>query len=499
MSVSFYWKRDMAHNNPLSAGITLLGLGPGNPELLTRQAWQVLENSAVVYLRTRRHPVCAGFPASLQVESFDYLYDTAESFEEVYQHIIGKVLELGSRPEGVVYAVPGHPFVAEATTSEIARRAREMGIPVQVVEGLSFLEPTLTALKLDPLPRLVLIDALDIAAEHVPPYPPGTAAIIVQVYSPEVASNIKLTLTSVFPDEHPVKLVHAAGTDQELVEDLCLYEIDRSRNIGLLTSLYVPPLPASTSFEAFLEVVAHLRAPDGCPWDKEQTHLSLRPFLLEETYELLDALDREDFQAMREELGDLLLQIMLHAQIASEVGEFSMAEVIRGIHDKIVSRHPHVFGDLKLGDAQGVLLNWERLKAAERITNGKEEAGLLGSVPGALPALSQADQYQRRVSRVGFDWPDRSGIYDKVAEEIEEVRQAADREANQAEIGDLLFSVVNLARSYEVDAESALREANVRFRQRFGYIERVARNQGRTLSDLSLQEMDALWEESKSE
>ena len=188
---------------------------------------------------------------------------------------------------------------------------------------------------------------------------------------------------------------------------------------------------------------------------------------------------------------------MLHAKIANEAGEFNMAEIVRGVHAKIVRRHPHVFGDVKLHDAEGVLQNWERLKAAERHAHGELEKGLLDSVALALPALVQAQTYQERAARVGFDWRDIQGVLDKVKEEMGEVLAAVDREARAAELGDLLFSVVNLARWYQVDAESALREANARFRKRFAYIEKAARNEARNLQDMTLEEMDAYWEAAK--
>jgi tetrapyrrole methylase family protein/MazG family protein len=331
----------------------------------------------------------------------------------------------------------------------------------------------------------------------VPPFPTSAPAIVAQIHSQVVASNVKLALMSLYPNEHPVKLVHAAGTSNALVESLPLYEIDRSQHTGLLTALYVPPLGPATSFEAFQELIAHLRSPDGCPWDKEQTHQTLRDHLIEEAYEVLEALDADDAGAMREEFGDLLLQIVLHAQIASEYGEFSMADVLESIHTKIVYRHPHVFGDLDLKDAQDVLHNWERLKEAERSATGKEEKGLLDGVALALPALVQAQEYQGRAGRVGFDWPDIQGVIDKLDEEIKEVNAAQKPEERAGEIGDLLFAVVNLARWYDVDAESALREANARFRTRFSQIEAGARAQGRSISDLSLDEMEALWQKAK--
>ena len=487
----------MAIPTQSSPGITLLGLGPGDPDLLTRQAWRILESSAEVYLRTRQHPTVAGFPPHLKIYSFDDLYETAQSFETVYSQIVEQVLALGRRPQGVIYAVPGHPFVAEATGPEIARRARQEGLPLRIVEGLSFLGPVYSALGLDPYPHTALVDALELATAHVPSFPPSSPAIIAQVHSTAVAADVKLTLMALYPDEHPVQLVHAAGTAQARVESLALYEIDRSPSIGLLTALYVPPLGPATSFEAFQEIIAHLRAPDGCPWDRQQTHLSLRTYLLEEVYEVLAALDAEDAQSLKEEFGDLLLQIVLHAQIAMEEGEFTMSELLQGIHTKIVRRHPHVFGDLELKDAQGVLQNWERLKEKERHANGNAEASLLDGVALALPALVQAEQYQLRAARVGFDWPDIQGVLDKLEEELLEVHAAQGTDERADEIGDVLFAVVNLARWYNLDPESALRAANQRFKSRFYYIEQAARAQGRSISDMTIDEMEAKWQEAK--
>jgi tetrapyrrole methylase family protein/MazG family protein len=480
-----------------SPGITLLGLGPGDPALLTRQAWQLLETLPEIYLRTRQHPTVQGFPPTLQVHSFDDVYEQEGSFEHVYAHIVARVLELGQRPQGVVYAVPGHPFVAEATCPEIARQAVQAGLRLRIIEGLSFLEPAFTALGIDPLPHTTLVDALLLASAIVPPFPPDAPVLIAQIHSKAVASDVKLTLMEIYPDDHPVKLVHAAGTGQQMVESLPLFEIDHSPHIGLLTSLFIPPLAPGTSFEAFHEIIAHLRAPDGCPWDRQQTHQTLRPHLLEETYEALTALDSDDPEHMREEFGDLLLQIVLHAQIASEYGEFNLSQVIKGIYDKIIRRHPHVFGDWQVDGVGHVLQNWEKLKAAERESNGGTEKGLLDGVALALPALTQAQEIQGRAARVGFDWPDIQGVVDKICEECAEFVNAEDDSSRMAEIGDLFFALVNLARRCDLDAESALRETNLRFRKRFAHIEQSARQQDRRLSDLTLDEMEALWQAAK--
>ncbi len=480
-------------------GITILGLGPGSPGQLTREAWDVLSQAGEVWLRTGQHPTVSGLPASVEIHTFDDLYEQHVSFDEVYAAIVSKVLELGRRPEGVIYAVPGHPFVAERTSPEIARIARDEGLGLRLVEGLSFMEPTCSALGLDPFPHTALVDALALGSGCVPPFPSDSPALIAQIYSKLTASEVKLALTSVYPDQHPVRLIHAAGTKGQLVEDLHLFEIDRSPHIGLLTSLYLPPLGPGTSFESFQEIVARLRAPDGCPWDREQTHQSLRPHLLEEAYEAIAALDADDPGKMREEFGDLLLQIVLNAQIGSEYGEFTMAEVIQGIHDKIVRRHPHVFGDVKVDGVGNVLSNWEKIKETERKENGEKEKGLLDGVPLALPALTQAQEYQDRAARVGFDWPEIEGVLEKIAEEIEEVRRAENDDELAAELGDLLFALVNLARWKNVDAESALRGTNQRFKRRFAFVEQGAQKAGKPLTAMTLDEMEALWQAAKRE
>ena len=483
---------------PASPGITLLGLGPGNPDQLTREAWDLLNSAGEIFLRTSQHPVVSAFPANLTVHSFDDLYESEENVEEVYRKIVSRVLELGERPRGVVYAVPGHPFVAEATAPEIARRAKAAGIPVRVVQGLSFVEPMLAAVGADLLPQTAIVDALDLVRQHHPLFPPHAPALITQVHSQHVAGELKITLMAQYPDEHPVRLVHAAGTADERVEDLPLHEIDHSQHITALTALYLPPLAENTSFEEFQDLIAHLRAPEGCPWDREQTHQSLRRNLIEEAYEVIEAIDAEDPKAMQEEFGDLLAQVVLNAQIATEAGEFRMSDVLHGITTKLISRHPHVFGDLELKDADAVIANWEHLKAGERKAKG-EERGVLDGVAAALPALSQAETYTARAARVGFEWPNIEGVLGDVAEEIKELKAAESAEEKRAEFGDILFALVNLARWLKIDPEAALRAANARFKRRFAYVEAGARAQGRALKDMTLEEMDALWEEGKKQ
>jgi tetrapyrrole methylase family protein / MazG family protein len=359
-------------------------------------------------------------------------------------------------------------------------------------------EAAFNALQLDLQSQVTLIDARDLAGRHVPPFPTSAPALVGGLQSLSLAAGVQQALLSLYPAGHRVQLVHVSEQDDPpQIEELPLGEIHHSSRLANGSCLYLPALGAATSFEAFQEIIAHLRAPDGCPWDREQTHQTLRTHLLEETYEVLVALDANSPAEMREEFGDLLLQVVLHAQIAAEYGEFNMAEVLESIHTKLVRRHPHVFGEVEVKDAQGVLRNWERLKAEERQANGKTEASLLDGVASALPALLQAEQYQRRAAHVGFDWPSIQGVLDKLEEELQEVHAARDAAERYAEIGDLLFAVVNLARWLKVEPESALRDTNRRFHHRFSYIEQQARLQGRSITDLSLDEMEALWQEAK--
>jgi tetrapyrrole methylase family protein/MazG family protein len=474
--------------------ITIVGLGPGDPRHLTREAWAVLEAASEVWLRTKHHPTVAGLPSYLTLHSFDYLYEEAEDFLQVYDAIAGELLRLGERPEGAVYAVPGHPLVGEATVRQVLSQAEEAGLAVHVVEGLSFVEPTLTALRIDALAGLQVYDAVELAAHHHPLLSPDLPALVGQLYSRALAADVKLTLMNQYPDDHEVMLVHAAGTLEQRVVRLPLYELDRQNDIAHLTTLYVPPLPGVTSFEGLQDTVAHLRAPDGCPWDREQTHESLRAGLLEEVYEALAAIDVGDIPAMQEELGDLLLQILLQVQIATEEGEFKMAQVIAGIDAKLKHRHPHVWGERPVKGTEEVLRRWEELKREEK----GEGSSVLDGVPTALPALQQADVYSRRAARLGFDWTEASGVAEKIREEMAEVEAATAPEEREAELGDLLFAIVNWARWLGVNPESALREASARFARRFRVVERMARERGLDMTALTVDELEVLWQEAKS-
>lgn len=477
--------------------ITIVGLGPGSIDDVTRRAWTALENARVVYLRTRLHPSVPELPKAPIYESFDDVYETTGDFEQIYTTITERLLEAAEAGD-VVYAVPGDPMMGESTTRRLLEAAASRRHTVQIINGVSYVEPILTLLGVDGMTGLQLLDALDLAAMHHPPINPDYPALLGQVYSRAVASDLKLTLMNQYPDDFQMALVHAAGTTAAAVEWLPLFEIDRSTAISHLTSLYVPALGNMSSFEQFQEVIAHLRAPEGCPWDRKQTHLSLRKYLIEEAYEVLETLDNEDANSLREELGDLLLQIVLHTQIAIDDGEFRMSDVLSAINRKLIRRHPHVWGETAVSGAEEVVTNWDAIKRAEHDEQGKVRASILDGVPKGLPALMQAYEYVAKAAKPGFDWERVEDVVAKVREEFDEVLTATDDAHRKEEMGDLLFVLVNWARWLKIDPEEALRAANAKFYRRFQYIEERANEAGKRLEDHTLAQMDAWWDEAKA-
>ncbi|MDZ4765204.1 MAG: nucleoside triphosphate pyrophosphohydrolase [Chloroflexota bacterium] len=475
--------------------LTIIGLGPSSADDVTRRAWRALETAETVFLRTREHPCVPDLPMAAYT-SFDELYNATPHFDAIYTTIAARVLAAAQAGE-VVYAVPGDPLVAEESVTRLIAAARAANVPYAVINGVSFIEPILALLEIDALDGLQLHDALTIAALHHPPLNPDVPALLAQVYSRQVASDLKLTLMNQYPDDFVVTLIHAAGTPDAKLERLALHEIDHSRDIRYLTALYVPALGEMSSFEQFQEIIAHLRAPEGCPWDQEQTHRSLRRYLLEETYEVLETLDADDAQSLSGELGDLLLQIVLHTQIAIDDGEFRMADVLRAVNAKMVRRHPHVFRDTKVAGTAEVLSNWDAIKKQER-GDQEQRVSLLDNVGRGLPALMQGIGYQKEAAKVGFDWTNVADVIAKVREELDEVLTATTPEHRSDELGDLLFAIANWARHLKVDPETALRATNAKFYRRFRHIEQSAAAANCALADMTLDEMDALWNDAKA-
>ena len=344
--------------------------------------------------------------------------------------------------------------------------------PSTILPGVSFLEPAFAALAVDPIDGVHILDACTLAESHHPPVDPQNGVIVAQLHSRRLAGDVKLTLMNAYPDDHPVTLVSSASAPRQRLRTMPLYELDRHDDFDDMTTLWAPPLPHPGGYNALQEVIAHLRAPDGCPWDREQTHESLRPYVLEETYEVLDAIDAGDTTALAEELGDLLIQAAIHVQIATEEGEFKLDDVIHHVVNKLIRRHPHVFGDVAVNGVSDVTRNWETIKQAER--KATPHKTLLDGIPTALPALALAQSYVERLARVGYPLPEASTL-------------------NEAELGAALLVLVEQAQAGGLDAESGLRCVCSGLRARLQHIETHLAAENRSLVDLSPAQQAALW------
>lgn len=479
--------------------IKIVGLGAGDLNQLPFGVYRLLTETKHLFLRTKEHPVIDELNETITYRSFDDVYEANQDFEDVYRNIANILLE-EAEVEDIVYAVPGHPLVAEKTVQILLTEGRQKGYTILVQGGQSFIDAMFQALEIDPIEGFQLVDALGLESEllqlrgHL---------IITQVYDQMVASEVKLTLMEQLPDEYKVKIVTAAGSSLEQIKEVPLYELDREVSINNLTSIYVPPVENQEilhhQFSEFRKIIAKLRGPNGCPWDKEQTHQSLKRYLIEECYELIEAIEEEDIDHMIEELGDVLLQVVLHAQIGEDEGMFSINDVIKEVADKMVRRHPHVFGDMTINSTDDVLSNWDKIKQGEK--GGLEKKSILDTVSKALPALSRAYQLQKKAAKVGFDWPVIEETWEKVKEEITEFEMELKQDANgknaMQEFGDVLFALINVGRYYNIEPEEALISTNRKFYNRFRYIETKALESGESLENMSLEEMDRFWDEAK--
>ncbi|KPU42781.1 nucleoside triphosphate pyrophosphohydrolase/pyrophosphatase MazG [Oxobacter pfennigii] len=478
--------------------ITIVGLGPGSFDDLTLRAVREMENAKAMFLRTRKHPTVEYIEKlGLIFKSFDEEYDTLSTFEDVYMNIAQKIIE-AARIEDVVYAVPGHPLVAEDTVQRILKISEDEGIKVSIVSSVSFIDAVIGSLSIDPIEGLKVLDGLQIKEQKL-----DTAShnIITQVYNRRVASDVKLKLMEQYEDETQVILIKAAGVPGlERIEPMPLYEIDRAEWVDYLTSLYVPPINKKKryEFEDLISVMERLRGEDGCPWDKEQTHESLKQYLIEESYEVLEAIDEGDIDKFCEELGDVLLQVVFHASIAMDRGDFDITDVTDRITDKMIKRHTHIFGSDICDTPDQVVDNWEEIKKKEQGFNTVTDT--LRHVPKNLPALMRSYKVQDKAARVGFDWDSVEGALLKVNEEIREfldVYKSENYGKIEEELGDLLFAVVNVCRFQNVMPEFALNGTTEKFIKRFSYIEREAISQGKKMEKMTLEEMDALWNAAK--
>ncbi|MGG6432999.1 nucleoside triphosphate pyrophosphohydrolase [Anoxybacillus sp. D401a] len=478
--------------------ITIVGLGAGDIDQLSLGVYRTLKQAERLFLRTKDHPAVAQLEAEgIYAQSFDDIYEKYDQFEQVYEHIVAYLCEEAKKGD-IVYAVPGHPLVAERTVKLLLEKRDH--ISVRIEGGQSFLDALFNAVGLDPIEGFQFIDATSFQPDEIQL---RNHIIFCQVYDSFIASDVKLALLEKLPHDYPVFIVYAAGSKQERIEKVPLYELDRGMTVNNLTSVYVPKVETDEllyhDFITLRRVIATLRGPNGCPWDRKQTHESLKKYLLEEAYELLDAIDQQDDENMVEELGDVLLQVMLHAQIGEDEGMFSIDDVIRTVTEKMIRRHPHVFGDVHVEHAEEVVRNWQAIKQKEK---ARESLSLLDDVAKALPGTLRAYEYQKKAAEVGFDWLEVESMWHKVEEEMNEVKQEAncmDEQKLKMEFGDLFFAFINVCRYYKVNPEEALAMANEKFYRRFQYIEQKVKQSRKDWSSYSLEQLDEIWEEAKRE
>jgi tetrapyrrole methylase family protein/MazG family protein len=496
--------------------LTILGLGPGSWDDLTIAAQQVLANASEVTFRTLRHPTITTlkekFP-QIAIASFDHLYESATDWGNLYQTMAQQLIDAALSDKTVIYAVPGHPLIGEASVRQIRIFADQHQIPVRIIGGVSFLEPICATLGIDPIAQgLQIIDATDLVI-----YQPQEIAgiittnrpvLIAQVYNRRMVSIAKIALQEIWPSDWSVTLIKSAGLTDEHVRTMPLSEIDHDEFADHLTSLYISPIPVESlrnlrTPEGLRYIVARLRGPEGCPWDRKQTHATLARYALEEAAEVADAIDEfeDDPLHLAEELGDLLLQVYLHAEIAQEEEVFTIGDIIEAITTKLIRRHPHVFGDVSVSGADQVVQNWENIKRAERETTGEVAPfeSLMRGITRHGAALTNAHEIQRKAIKTGFDWPTIQDWVTQLNNEVEELQSAPDDAARHDEFGDLLFSLVALARRFGLDAEEALRSANEKFRHRFMRMEELCHEQGFSLDQLDRDKQRELWLEVKED
>ena len=477
--------------------ISIVGLGPGPADWVTAAATSRLSTpGARLFLRTRLFPSLDQLMDGLVWESFDELYNQAASLEDVHAAMAERLLGAG---EEVVLAVPGDGALGEA----VLERLRAGGAVVEIVPGIPLGVGAIAAAGMPAADGAQIVEATSLSgSELLVELNPRWPAVVSGVFSPRIASDVKLALQRVYPPQHTLEVVYHPGLADERVQSVPLAEVDRVRvDFDHLTHVVVPPVVGyvpTGSAHSMRAIVARLRAPViGCPWDLEQTHRSLIPYVIEEAYEVVDAIEEDDSAGLCDELGDLLLQVALHAEVADQSGEFEWNDVVRTLSEKLVSRHPHVFGEVQVSSASEVVRNWDQLKQAERV-HQPAPASALDGVPKSLPQLKRAAELARKASKAGFDWPTRDGTLDKVREELAELLEANNLAERREELGDLLWILAKLALEDGFDPEEALRAANRKFMTRFAVLEQIAAERNwPSLAGRSQLELQSAWTEAK--
>ncbi|MEP6625676.1 MAG: nucleoside triphosphate pyrophosphohydrolase [Acidimicrobiia bacterium] len=482
------------------ARVIVVGLGPAGVDLLVPAARAEIARVPVRFARTRRHPAVDQLEAEgYAFSSFDAAYESAADFHTLYPSIVAALVAAAEEHGEILYAVPGNPGVAERTVPLL--RAVGGHIEVTVVPGLSFVDLAWTRLGRDPMAGVHVLDAQDFV-----PAAAGRAGpmLIGHCINSLVLSELKLALLDALPAETPVVVLQRLGLPDETITTVALAELDRRVVPDHLTSVFVDTGEHTVAGDvARLGALAQrLRGPGGCPWDAEQSHHSLTRYLLEEAYETVEVLellpdaapagdvDLDAYARVEDELGDLLFQVVFHSILAAEAGAFDLGDVATAVHDKLVRRHPHVFGDVQADDANAVLANWEQIKKAER-----SSTSLVDGISPGLPSLLYAHKLYRKAASVGLDPDVETDGFAAMADALMRLRSAPGAGASEAALGDLLAGAVVVARAQGVDAESSLRGWTARFRDRFVRMEQRAADDQLELTSATAARARELWNE----
>ena len=477
--------------------ITVLSLGPGDPGLLTLQAADALRSARQLVLRTEQHGVAAWLKEqNIPFTTLDALYDEFWDFDELHAAMAARLWKMAA-DSPVTYAVMD--ATTDGSVTALGEKQPE-GAALVRLAGVSMADAHLTALPEKQLGRsgLRIIPAMDCeGAQH----DPRMALLITEIDSPVLAGTVKLWLTDLYDDEMTVTFIPSTVKSRRKAVEMPLMELDRQRTYDHTVAVYIPPVAMAERkrfcFADLVEILDILRGENGCPWDREQTHESLRKYLIEEAYEAVGAIDEGDIDALADELGDVLLQVVFHANVGKSHGDFAIGDVTSNICRKMIYRHAHIFGNDKCATAQEVTANWEKLKKAEKGLTS--QASVLADVSKGLPALMRAHKVQKKAANVGFDWDTALEALPKVHEEAQEVKAELDAGRDPAEeLGDLLFSCVNVTRLCGLDAEELLKNATEKFILRFTAMENLIKCAGKSLEGLTLSEMDVYWNQVKS-
>ncbi len=474
------------------AKLTIIGTGTKKIDDISFKGYRTLKDEVFRFVRTDRHPFVEYLlEKSIQFKTFDKHFEEKKNLDQVYESIIDEILEKIKIEDNIYYYVPGSPYYGDIVTEYFMKNNID-DMEVEIIDSISFWQKAIS-----------LIDENNenlktLSGEEYNFYDIdiNSNLLFTQIFNKDIAEKIKLDLGEIYGDEYKVNIIDVIS---ENTMEIPVLMVDKLKKYSFSTYIFVESIEKSTkelyNVNNLLKTMETLRGPDGCPWDRKQTHKSIRDCLIEEAYEVVDAIEKEDYENFIEELGDLLLQVVFHAQIAREEGYFNIYDVYTGICKKLNERHPHVFGDVDAENEDEALKSWEYIKGKEKKLNTYHDKLL--EVPKALSPLTKSYKIQKIAAEVGFDWPDINGAVSKIHEELDELLKEydkIDKDKIEDELGDLLFAIVNFSRFLKINPDIALNRTVNKFIKRFKYIED---NSNKSLKDMSLEDMDELWEKSK--